>query len=165
MPGTTRRRSQRRILEATIAASLLSAAPSVLSNVHRGGVGGAWRYGLGATRAIATLVPPGRPNLIVGAATHVGISFGFGQVLGRFLPLRRSILWGAAGGAAMGFVGVGLIGRRFVAIRELPFGPQLADNIAFAIIFALVADRPTRGELVGLGLTSRARSLRAVSDL
>jgi hypothetical protein len=144
MPGTTRSRSQRRILEATIAASLLSAAPSVLSSAHRTGASGAWRYGLGATRAIGTLVPPGRPNLIVGAATHVGISVGFGQLLGRFLPLRRSILWGAAGGAAMGFVGVGLIGRRFVAIRQLPFGPQLADNIAFGVIFALVADRPGR---------------------
>jgi hypothetical protein len=44
----------------------------------------------------------------------------------------------------MGFVGAGLVGRRFVAMRELPFGPQLADNIAFGVIFALVADRPGR---------------------
>jgi hypothetical protein len=67
----------------------------------------------------------------------------------------------------MGFVGVGLIGRRFVAVRELPFGPQLARNIAFGIFFAPVGRpaEPTRGELVGLGLTTRARSLRAVSDL
>jgi hypothetical protein len=41
----------------------------------------------------------------------------------------------------MGLVGVGLIGRRFSAIRELPFAPQIADNIAFGVIFALVADR------------------------
>ena len=146
MTSTTRSRSQRRTLEATIAASLLSAAPSIISSVHRDGVRGAWQYGLRATRAIATLVPPGRPNVIVGAATHFGISAAFGQALGRCLPHRRSALWGAAAGAAMGLVGVGVIGRRFVAIRELPFGPQLADNVAFGIIFALVADSQGRQE-------------------
>lgn len=146
MPGTTRRRSQRRILEATIAASLLSASPSVLSSVHGGDVRGAWRNGLRATRAIATLVPPARPNLAVGTATHFGISAAFGWALGRCLPRRRSVLWGAAAGAATGLVGAGLVGRRFDAIRALPLGPQLADNIAFGIIFALVADRPGRPE-------------------
>ncbi|HEY1445475.1 MAG TPA: hypothetical protein VGF51_11310 [Acidimicrobiales bacterium] len=142
MPSTTGRRSQRRILEATIAASLLSAAPSGLGAVHRDGVRGMWRYGLRATRSIGTLVPPGRPNLILGAVTHFGISAAFGQALGRCLPHRQSALWGAAGGAAMGLVGVGVIGRRFPAIRDLPFGLQLADNVAFGVIFAFVADRP-----------------------
>jgi hypothetical protein len=142
MPRTTRRRPQRRILEATVAASLLSAAPSLLSTVGRDGVRATWRYGVGATRAIATLVPPGRPDVLVGAATHFGISAGFGQVLGRLLPIRHSVLWGAAGGAAMGLIGAGVVGRRFPAIRALPFGRQLADNIAFGIIFAVVADRP-----------------------
>jgi hypothetical protein len=80
--------------------------------------------------------------VIVGAAAHFGISVAFGQVLGRLLPFRRSALWGAVGGAAMGLIGAGVIGRRFPAIRELPFGPQLADNVAFGIIFAVVADRP-----------------------
>lgn len=108
----------------------------------RDGVRGSWRYGVGGTRAIATLVPPGRPNVIVGAAIHFGISAAFGQVLGRLLPLRRSALWGAAGGAAMGLIGAGVVGRRFPAIRALPFGRQLADNVAFGIIFAVVADRP-----------------------
>jgi hypothetical protein len=46
----------------------------------------------------------------------------------------------------MGLVGVGVIGRRLVAIRELPFSPQLADNVAFGIIFALVADSHSRQE-------------------
>jgi hypothetical protein len=137
-------RPQRRILEATLAASLLGAAPSLVYSVRRDGLSAAAQYGVRGTRAIATLVPPGRPNYVVGAATHFAISAGFGQVLGRFLPLRRSALWGAAGGAAMGLVGAGLVGRRFNSIRELPFGPQLADNIAFGIIFALVADRASR---------------------
>jgi hypothetical protein len=42
----------------------------------------------------------------------------------------------------MGLVGAGLVGRRFPAIRDLPFGLQLADNAAFGVIFAFVADRP-----------------------
>jgi hypothetical protein len=42
----------------------------------------------------------------------------------------------------MGLIGAGVIGRRFTAIRDLPFGRQLADNIAFGVIFALVADHP-----------------------
>jgi len=136
-------RPQGRILEATIAASLFAAAPSLLYTLRRDGVLGATQYGLRGTRAIAMLVPPGRPNVIVGAATHFGISAAFGQALGRFLPLRRSPLWGAAAGAAMGLIGVGIIGRRFPAIRGLPFGRQIADNVAFGIIFAVVADRPT----------------------
>ena len=144
MPGTTTRRPQRRIIEATIAAGLLGAAPSLLHTVHHDGGRGAWRYELRATRAIATVVPPGRPNVVLGAATHMGISIAVGQAMGRLLPPRHSALWGAAGGAAMGFIGAGLIGRRFAAIRQLPFGPQLADNIAFGIIFAIVADRPMR---------------------
>jgi hypothetical protein len=141
MPRTTGRRPQRRILEATLAASVLGAAPSLIYSWRRDGFRGAWRYGLRGTEAIATLVPPGRPNLVAGATIHFAVAAAFGQALGRFLPHRRSALWGAAGGAAMGLLGAGVIGRRFPAIRELPFGPQLADNVAFGIIFAVVADR------------------------
>ncbi|HSZ37764.1 MAG TPA: hypothetical protein VK773_11795 [Acidimicrobiales bacterium] len=146
MPRTTSGRSQRRIFEATLAASLLGAAPSLLYGVQRDGVRGTWRYGLRATRAVATMVPLGQSSLIVGAATHFALSAFFGQALGRLLPTRRSVLWGAATGAAMGALGPGVVGRRFPAIRELPFGRQLADNIAFGVVFAVVADRPTRRE-------------------
>lgn len=92
------------------------------------------RYGVRATRAVGTLVPPGRPNLIAGVATHLGLSLAFGQVPGRVLPRRHSALWGTAYGAAMGLVGAGIVGRRFNAVRELPIGPQLADNMAFGRI-------------------------------
>jgi hypothetical protein len=141
MPLTTRGRSQRRILEATVAASLLGGAPSLLYTLGRDGAGGAWRYGVGATRAISALLAPERPNVVVGAATHFAISAAVGQALGRFLPLRRSLLWGAIGGGAVGLVAAGLIGRRVSSIRELPFGRQLADNVAFGLVFAAVADR------------------------
>jgi hypothetical protein len=41
----------------------------------------------------------------------------------------------------------GVVGRRFDAVRELPFGPQPADDIAFGLIFAVAADRwPRPGE-------------------
>ena len=144
MPRTTSGRPPRRIVEATVAAGLLGAAPSLLCTWRREGFGGTWRYGLRSTRAIGALVPPGRPNLIAGAAVHAGISAAFGLALGRLLPRRGSALWGAAAGAAMGFVGAGAIGRRSAAVRELPFSGQLADNIAFGFVFALVADRPGR---------------------
>lgn len=141
MPRTTSRRPQSRILQATLVAGLFGGAPSVLYSLQHDGPRRAWEYGLRATRAIATLVPSRPPSLALGAAAHFGVSLAVGQALGRALPRRRSVVWGAASGAAMGFVGAGVVGRRFAAIRELPFGRQLADNIAFGVIFALVADR------------------------
>jgi hypothetical protein len=142
MADALARRSQRRILEATLAASVLGGAPSLLNALTRDGVRGAWRYGLDATSAIGCLVPPGRRSLLAGTGAHAAISMAAGQVFGRFLPRRHSVLWAAGGGAVMGLVGVGVIGRRFPAIRALSFGPQIADNIAFGIVFAAVVDRP-----------------------
>jgi hypothetical protein len=141
MPGAPAARSRRRILEATAAAGVLAGAPSLVVALSREGVAGTWRYAVCATRAIGVLVPPGRPNLLAGAVTHFAISAAAGEVFGRLLPVRHSLAWGAAGGAAMGLVNVGLIGRRFPAIRALPFGRQVADNVAFGVIFAAVADR------------------------
>jgi hypothetical protein len=108
------------------------------------GIGGTWSYGVRATRAIGVLVPPGRPNLVGGVVAHFAISAAAGELFGRFLPVRHSVVWGAAGGAVMGLVNVGLIGRRFPAVRALPFGRQIADNVAFGVIFAAVADRAPR---------------------
>lgn len=87
------------------------------------------------------LVPPGQPGVVAGAAAHFAISAVVGAAFGRLLPARRSLLWAAAGGAVVGIVGAGIIGRRYPGIRDLPLGPQVADNIAFGVIFALVADR------------------------
>jgi hypothetical protein len=95
-----------------------------------------------ATRAVGTLVPPGRPSFIRGAIVHLGISVTFGEALARTLPQRRSVVWGAAAGLAIGVINVGVIGRRFPAISALPLIPQLADNAAFGALFAAVADRP-----------------------
>ena len=94
-----------------------------------------------ATRAVGTLVPPGRPGFIRGALVHFGISVVCGEGLARALPESSSLSWGAAAGLAIGVVNVGMIGRRFPAIRALPLVPQLADNLAFGVVFALVVDR------------------------
>jgi hypothetical protein len=140
MPGAAPR-SPRRILEATVAAGLFGGAPSVAVALAQGGVSGAWRYGVDAIGAVGSLVPPGRRSITAGIGAHSAISVAAGQVFGRFLPRRHSVLWGAGAGVAMGLVGVGIIGRRYPAIRALSLGPQVADNVAFGIIFAVVADR------------------------
>jgi hypothetical protein len=144
MSGARAGRPRRRVLEATAAASVLAGAPSLAVALSRGGVAGAWRDGMRATRAIGVLLPPARPNLVGGAVAHFAISAAAGELFGRLLPVRHSVAWGAAGGTVMGLVNVGLIGRRFPAIRALPFGRQVADNVAFGVIFAAVADRAPR---------------------
>ncbi len=93
-----------------------------------------------ATRAVGTLVPPGRPGFARGVV-DVGLSVVCGEVLARTLPESNSVSWGAAAGLAIGVVNVGVIGRRFPAIRALPLIPQLADDLAFGVVFALVVDR------------------------
>jgi hypothetical protein len=64
-----------------------------------------------------------------------------GELLGRSLPERHSVFWGALAGLVIGVAAVGAFGRRFSAIRALPFVPQLADNVAFGALFATVVDR------------------------
>lgn len=71
----------------------------------------------------------------------MAISAVCGELLARVLPKERSVGWGAVAGLLIGVVNVGVIGRRFPAIRALPLGPQLADNVAFGVVFALVVDR------------------------
>jgi hypothetical protein len=135
-------RDRRKVAEASAAAALFSGAPSTvhaLLTTHS--VGATVTYVADATRAIGTLVPPGRPGLRRGAIIHLGISAAAGEAFARALPRHRSAAWGAAAGLALGVVNVGLIGRLFPAIRALPLIPQLADHVAFGAVFALVADR------------------------
>jgi hypothetical protein len=142
MRGIARRRSQRRILEGAAIASVLSGAPSVANAVAGGSVRSAVEYALHATRAVGTLVPPGRPGLVRGAAIHAGISLVAAEFLGFALPRERSIMCGAFGGLLLGVVNLAVIAPRFFPlIAELELAPQIADNIAFGIVFAAVADR------------------------
>lgn len=135
-------RDRRRIAEGTVAAALFGGAPSTLhALLSQRSVRAAGLYVLEATRSIGTLVPPGRPGLARGVVAHVAISTACASVLARTLPDRGSAIWGAGAGLAIGLVNVGVIGRRFPAIRALPLVPQLGDHIAFGALFALVADR------------------------
>ena len=135
-------RERRRITEAALVASVLSGAPSTLHALATTrSLTATARYALDATRAIGALVPPFRPGLVRGAIAHVAISVAMAEVLAHALPRRRSLLAGAGGGLAMGLVNVGVVGRRVPPIRALPLGPQLADNAAFGLVFAAVADR------------------------
>lgn len=135
-------RERRRVLEGTLAAAIFSAAPSTLDSLRRHRAAGpVLRDLLTATRAAGTLLPPGRPGLVRGGAAHLAISAGCGAVLGRTLPRRRSALWGAGAMLAIGVFNLAVIGRRYPEIRALPLLPQVADNVAFGAIFALVADR------------------------
>jgi hypothetical protein len=136
-------RERRRVSEATLAAAVLSGAPSTLISLRRHGTARpALADVLEATRAAGTLLPPGRPGLTRGAVAHTGVSLLCGELLARTLPERHSVLAGAGAGLAIGVVNLTIIGRCFPRIRALPLVPQLADNVAFGVIFALVADRP-----------------------
>jgi hypothetical protein len=135
-------RDRRRVIEATVAAALLSATPSALISLRRRGTPGAAIADLlEATRAAGTLIPPGEPGLVRGAIAHCGVSLVCGELLACALPRRRSALCGAGAGLGIGVVNLLGLGRRYAAIRALPLAPQLADNVAFGVIFALVADR------------------------
>ena len=144
-------RERRRVIEGTITAAIFSAAPSTLASLRRHRAAGpALADLLTATRAAGTLLPPGRPGLVRGGAAHIAISAGCGALLGQTLPRRRSPVWGAGAGLAIGVFNLTVIGRRYPQIRALPLLPQVADNVAFGLIFALVADRRPGGLMLTL---------------
>jgi hypothetical protein len=129
-------------MQATAVSAILSGAPSTLDAFRQQrNLGAVVAHVREATCAIGTLVPPGRPNFIRGFVVHLGISMLCGEGLARALPETRSARWGAAAGLTIGVVNIGVIGRRFPAIKALPFAPQLADHVAFGIVFALLVDR------------------------
>jgi hypothetical protein len=135
-------RDRERIIEATAAAALLSGAPSTLDAFRRQRqLRPVVTYVLDATRAAGTVLPPGRPGIVRGALVHLTISVVCGEALARTLPETHSARWGAAAGLAVGLINVGVIGRHYPAIKALALLPQLADHVAFGIVFALVADR------------------------
>src|SRR5579872_2687382 len=120
-------RCRRRVLQATAIAGVVGGLPSATHALIAGrDLRSVVDYGLGATRAIGTLVPPGKPGLLRGVVVHFAISTVVGEFLARSLPRRHSVIWGAVAGLFVGLFNVRMVGRRFPAIRELPLGPQLA---------------------------------------
>jgi hypothetical protein len=142
-------RDRRRVMEATLLAAALSGAPSTVHVfIKRRSLRSAAAYVYDATRAIGTLVPPGRPGFLRGAVAHLAISGLCGETLARTLPRDHGAAWGAAGGFLFGVIGVGVIGKSFPAISGLPLMPQLADNVMFGMVFAVALDQwdPQRGD-------------------
>jgi hypothetical protein len=124
------------VRSAWLAAAALSGVPSTAWNLARG------RDPLEATKAAGTLVLPddAQPWALVAAAApvHLGVSLLWTVVLAHTLPARNRVAWGAAGGLAIAALDLGVIGRRYPAIRKLPLAPQLADHALFgAVVGAL----------------------------
>lgn len=137
-------RGRRRVIEATLVAATFSGLPSTLhAAVERRSLRSAAGYVYHATRAVGTLVPPGRPGFGRGVLVHLAISMLCGEALARSLPRDHPIEWGAAAGLVIGTINVGVIGRSFPAIRALPLVPQIADNVMFGAVFAVTLDRTT----------------------
>lgn len=135
-------RTRRRVLEGAVVAGVLSGAPSVGYAAVTESPGASLRYAVEVTRAVGTIAPPGRPGLIRGSVVHGVISLGAAALLARTLPRRHSAAWGAMAGLALGTVNLCVIApRAFPALAEYALGPQIADNVAFGVVFAAVADR------------------------
>ena len=139
-PGLWRRRPAAR--DAAVAggiAAIVSGAPSTAYAVARR------RDPLEAALAAGTLLLPRerRRALLLPAATivHLTLSIGWASVLSRVLPRRRAAVPATAAGLAIAALDLGVVGRRFPAIRALPLAPQIADHIAYAWTVAAVLHR------------------------
>jgi hypothetical protein len=124
-------------------AALLSGVPSTAHALATG------RDPLEASLAAGSLLVPRerrRVRLLVAAVpAHVAISLAWACVLAVVLPRRRTTLAGAAAGLAIAAFDLGVVGRRFLRIRALPLGPQLADHVAFGAVVGAVLARRRRG--------------------
>ncbi len=130
------------MLEGALVASVLSGAPSVVHAIASGSAREGLGYAIDATRAIGTILPPGRPGLIRGGVLHGVISLAAAELLALTVPRKRSLLWGPLAGLVIGVLNLGVIApRRFPALAAFDLGPQIADHVAFGLVFIAVADR------------------------
>ena len=114
-------------------AAVLSGAPSTATAVL------SRRDPLEATRAAGSVV--GSPTVAAGVGVHTALSMGWGVVLATLLPRRRPALWGAAAGAVIAAVDLGIVGRRLPRVRALPLLPQVADHLAYGAAVGAVVGR------------------------
>jgi hypothetical protein len=123
-------------LAAAAVAGVVSGAPSTAASLCSSG------SVLGATRAAGTLL--GRPTVPRGIAAHVVLSLSWGAVLARVLPRGHRAVAGAVAGAGIAALDLGVVARRFPAIRALPQLPQWADHLVFGAVFGAVLDARDR---------------------
>lgn len=132
-------------LEAGLVAAACSGVPSTAWTLLRG------EDLLESGRAAGRIVLPRerRTGMLLAAAVpvHLGLSVGWALVLGALLPRRAEPLLGAAAGAAIAAVDLGVIGRRLPAIRALPQGRQWADHLAYGLAVGLVLRARRQGGL------------------
>jgi len=93
---------------------------------------------LAATRAAGTLL--GRPTVPRGLAAHAALTVGWTAVLTAALRKPPRVARGAAAGALIAALDLGLVGRRFPAISALPTLPQVADHLAFGALVGVTLD-------------------------
>jgi len=131
------KRSLHDVAVATAVASVVSGGPSTIHALATG------RGALDAARAAGTLAPGRRdePGLVAGLGAHVAISAFWGLILGRLLPRRHTVAWGAAAGLGIAAVSLPTIGRRRRAIAGLPTVPQWLDNVAFGAVVGWLLSR------------------------
>jgi hypothetical protein len=74
---------------------------------------------------------PGWALVAAAVPAHLAISLVWAAILQRALPRRRRVVWGAVGGLAIAAFDLGVVARRYPAVRRLPLVPQLADHALF----------------------------------
>lgn len=123
------------VRDVAAAAAVAGALAGIPSTVHALVTG---RSMWAATRAAGTLL--GKPSAIRGVVVHTALSIFWASVLSRAAPRPRPLLAGAAAGAAIGALDLGVVGRRVTEIRSLPQWPQMADHVAFGSLVAAVLE-------------------------
>lgn len=124
-------------------AALLSGAPATTVSLSRG------EDVLASTEAVGAVFVrdprKGWLRVTVGALAHIGISLFWARVLARVLSRRtgeiETVATGAACGAVIALLDLGVIGRFLPPIRRLDGGPLLADHLAFGGIVGWVVHR------------------------
>ena len=116
-------------------ASIFSGIPSTIYSFING------RDPLEASYAAGSILvghdAPKERQLAAAVPVHLGISLFWGVVVAFVLPRKRTVPSGAAAGAAIAALDLGLIGPRFPLISALPKGPQIADHVAFGTMVAV----------------------------
>ncbi len=125
----------RDIAIAATGAGVLSGLPSTVFGLLTG------RSVLEAARAAGTVLPGrhNRPGLLAGATAHIILSCFWATVIAVIRP-RRPLqpLEGAALGLGIAALDLGVLGRRYPAIRALPQAPQWLDHLMFGGVAAAI---------------------------
>jgi predicted ABC-type sugar transport system permease subunit len=132
-----------RLVDGLVAGAVAAVPSGLPSTLHAFWTG---RDLMDTVRAAGSLlVPASAPDALLvasGVVAHVGISLGWGAVLGVVLPSKVPVAWGAVAGLAIAGLDLGIVGRRLPAIRALPPLPQIVDHLAYgAIVGAVLAHR------------------------